>query len=117
MQQKGQATTVPCNSSGINAELLLAAAESQIKHITAAAGHNWVESGFRSTGHEKLFAMHFSCIISRRRGLITWNLNSADSKASLAQQGLLSAPTELAASFHSDKPFPAPCTNPSLSQL
>lgn len=55
---------VPCNSSGVNPELLLAAAESQIKHTMAVVGYSRVRIGFTSTGHKNDLPCTFLALFS-----------------------------------------------------
>lgn len=64
IHQEGQTTIILCNSSGVNPELLLAAAESQIKHTTAVAGYNRVRIGFMSTGRKNDLPCAFLVLFS-----------------------------------------------------
>lgn len=62
--QDGHTVIVLCNSSGVNPELLLAAAESQIKHTTAVVGYSRVKIGFTSSGHKNDLPRTFLALFS-----------------------------------------------------
>lgn len=64
IHQEGQTIIILCKSSGVNPELLLAAAESQIKHTIAAAEYNRVRIGFMSTGHKNYSPCAFLVLYS-----------------------------------------------------
>lgn len=62
--QDSHTVIVLCNSSGVNPELLLAAAEIQIKHTTAMVGYSRVKIGFTSSGHKNDLPCTFLALFS-----------------------------------------------------
>lgn len=55
---------VPWNSRGVNPELLLAGAETQIKHTMAMVGYSRVRIGFASAGHKNDLPSAFLALFS-----------------------------------------------------